>query len=177
MNSCKITIQRKVGEQWPVVLEQRTADQALEICTVGLLSLDVMALSVQITPRDYGVMLGQALFQGTVRDAFLHARAQSEDHLSVQLFVEAPDLSPLRWERLCAPLDEQWHFLAHDQRAPLSLATFSPSTRRFAPLRREDLRALVLVASPPRTGTLPALLLQCGGHHCQCPRRFGSHSL
>jgi hypothetical protein len=113
MNSCKITIQRNVGEQWPVVLEQRTAGQALEIRTVGLPSLDVTALSVQITPRDYGVMLGQALFQGKVRDAFLHACAQSEDPLSVQLFVEAPDLSPLRWERLCAPLDEQWHFLAH----------------------------------------------------------------
>src|ERR1700686_3605172 len=111
MYSFKITMQHKVGEQWPVVLEEKATDESLEIRSEGLFSLDLQTLSTQVTSRDYGMMLGQALFQGGVRDTFLHAQAQSEDRLSVQLFVEAPDLRTLRWERLCAPLDEQWHFL------------------------------------------------------------------
>src|SRR2546422_4701792 len=106
------------------------------------------ALSTQVTPRDYGTMLGQALFRDRIREAFLQARIQSQDRLSVQLCVEAPELRTLRWERLCAPVDEQWQFLLLDQRAPLTLALPSAAGRYFPPLGRADLRALVLVASP-----------------------------
>jgi hypothetical protein len=148
MNSCKITIQRKMAEQWPVVLEQQEAGNTLEMRTEGFLSLALEVLAAQVTAREYGTVLGQALFQEEIRDAFLHARAQSKDRLSVQLFVEAPDLRTLRWERLCAPLDDQWRFLILDQRAPLTLALPSKADRRFPSIRREDLRALVLVSSP-----------------------------
>jgi hypothetical protein len=148
VNSFKITIERKAGTSWPVVVEEEATGASLETRSEGMLELDLLALNAQITPQEYGTMLGQALFREVVRDAFLHARAQSEDCLSVQLFVEAPELHTLRWERLCAPLDGHWQFLLLDQRTPLTLALSSPVDRRFPPIGREDLRALVLVASP-----------------------------
>ena len=65
------------------------------------------------------------------------------------LCVEAPDLRPLRWERLCAPRGGRWALLALDQRgAPLPLPARRPIERRFPPIGRRDLRALVVVASP-----------------------------
>jgi energy-coupling factor transporter ATP-binding protein EcfA2 len=148
VNSFKITIERKAGTSWPVVVEEEATGASLETRSEGMLELDLLALNAQITPQEYGTMLGQALFREIVHDAFLHARAQSEDCLSVQLFVEAPELHTLRWERLCAPLDGHWQFLLLDQRTPLTLALSSPVDRRFSPIGREDLRALVLVASP-----------------------------
>lgn len=149
MNSCKITVQRKQGSQWPVVLEQQAAGASLALRREGIFALDLLDLSTQITPRKYGTMLGQAIFQGEVREAFLRARTQSADYLSVQLFVEAPDLRTIHWERLCAPLDDgQWNFLLLDQRTPLTLALPSRADRRFPVIGREDLRALVVVACP-----------------------------
>jgi hypothetical protein len=97
----------------------------------------------QITPHDYGRMLGQALFEGQVLIAFLRARARSADRLSVLLSVEDADLRSLRWERLCAPVDEQWRFLLFDQRTPLTLALPSKADRRFPRLGKKDLRALL----------------------------------
>ena len=148
VNICRITIQRNTGGQWPVIFEQQAAGDFLALYREGEFRLDLLDLSTKITPREYGTMLGQALFQGEVRDAFLLARAQSTDYLSVQLFVEAPDLRILRWERLCAPLDDSWNFLLLDQRAPLTLALPSKADRRFPPIKREQLRALVIVACP-----------------------------
>ena len=77
------------------------------------------------TPRAYGEALGRAIFAGAVRDAFRAARGAGG--LRVLLCVEAPDLRPLRWERLCAPRGGRWAPLAFDQRAPLSL--YLPSGR------------------------------------------------
>lgn len=150
MNTFEITIQRKSGDSWPVVVEQSGSDTLLPVRNDGVLELDVAALSQQFSPRDYGTMLGMALFRDDVRDAFVRARAESEsaDHLSVLLFVEAPDLRILRWERLCAPLENHWDFLALDQRVPLSLYLPSVTDRRFPPIGRRDLRALIIVSSP-----------------------------
>src|SRR5690242_11253619 len=126
VESFAITIQRKVGTSWPIVVELSGTKTPLPIRREGMLELDLEALSTQVTPRDYGTMLGQALFRDRIREAFLQACLQSQDRLSVQLCVEAPELRTLRWERLCAPLDEQWQFLLLDQRAPLTLALPSP---------------------------------------------------
>lgn len=70
--------------------------------------------------------------------------------MRVLLFIEAVDkeLRILRWERLCAPIDEGWYMLALDQRVPFSLYIPATTDRRFPPIGRRDLRALVLVASP-----------------------------
>jgi hypothetical protein len=148
VESFAITIRSKVGASWPIVVELSGAKTPLPIRREGVLELDLEALSTQVTPRDYGMLLGQALFRDRIREAFLQARTQSEDRLSVQLFVEAPDLRTLRWERLCAPVDEQWRFLLFDQRTPLTLALPSAADRRFPPTSRADLRALLVVASP-----------------------------
>jgi hypothetical protein len=148
VESFAITIQRKAGTSWPIVVELSGARTPLPIRREGVLELDLEALATQVTPRDYGTMLGQALFRDRIREAFLQARIQSEDRLSVQLFVEVPDLRTLRWERLCAPVDEQWRFLLFDQRTPLTLALPSAADRRFPPMSRADLRALLVVASP-----------------------------
>jgi hypothetical protein len=148
VESFAITIQRKIGPSWPIVVELSGTKTPLPIRREGTLELDLEALATQGTARDYGTRLGQALFRDRIREAFLQARTQSEDQLSVQLFVEAPELHILRWERLCAPVDEQWRFLLFDQRTPLTLALPSAADRCFPPLSRADLRALVIVASP-----------------------------
>jgi WD40 repeat protein len=83
-----------------------------------------------------------------MRDAFVHALTKSEDHLRFLLCIEADDLKTLRWERLCAPVDQGWDFLALTQRTPFSLYLPSLTDRCFPPIGRRDLRALALVASP-----------------------------
>src|SRR5262249_42739729 len=69
--------------------------------------------------------------------------------LRVLLGVEAKPLQGLRWERLCAPVDDaRWAFLATFQDAPFSLYLPSTTDRRFPPFTRDELKALVVIASP-----------------------------
>jgi len=151
VNIFEITIQRKWGDDWPVVVEHSRPHVLGAARTEGVLGLgadyETILLS-QTTPLDYGIVLGKALFHDEVRDAFIGAWAKSEPPLRILLFVEADDLKTLRWERLCAPLDGEWDFLALDQRVPLSLDLPSRASRHFPPIGRLDLRALLVVASP-----------------------------
>src|SRR3954467_4646702 len=110
MNTFGITVERKTGDGWPVVVEQSRPGAFLPLRREGLLALDEGALISEAVPRDYGTLLGKALFRDDVRDAFVQARAESDELLRVLLFVEAADLRNLRWERLCAPLDGRWDF-------------------------------------------------------------------
>src|SRR5262245_45345549 len=121
MNTFEITIQRKAGDNWPVVVEQHASGVFLPVRNEGVLTLDLVELKRCTTPKDYGTALGQVLFRNGVRDAFVRARAGSDDLLRLLLFVEDPQLKTLRWERLCAPLDGGWDFVALDQRVPFSL--------------------------------------------------------
>jgi tetratricopeptide (TPR) repeat protein/energy-coupling factor transporter ATP-binding protein EcfA2 len=148
MNTFEITVQRKLGTNWPVVVEQSASGTFLPVRHEGTLQLDLVELTGQATPRDYGTMLGQALFRDEVRDAFVQALTKSDDRLHVLLFIEDTDLRTLRWERLCAPLDGRWDFLGLNQRVPFSLYLPSVTDQRFPPIGRRDLRALILVASP-----------------------------
>src|SRR5262245_39395853 len=115
MNIFQITIQRKSGEGWPIVVEQSRADGSLPIRGEGVLQLNEQALRLEATPEAYGTRLGQALFADGVRDAFTRARTESADCLRVLLCIEDAGLKVLHWERLCAPLDGGWRFLALDQ--------------------------------------------------------------
>jgi hypothetical protein len=148
MNVFEITIQRKAYGHWPVVVEQSQAGTFLPIRNEGRLTLDESELLSQPTPRDYGTELGKALFHDEVRDAFARARAESQDDLHLLLFVEDEELKVLHWERLCAPLDGGWKFLALDQRVLFALYLPAVTDRRFPPFGRRDLRALILVANP-----------------------------
>ena len=156
MDIFEITIQHRLETGWPVVAE-RTRPSQLPLRSEGRLELDEEyesdLLSKQLDARDYGETLGLALFQGTLRDSYMAARAEAEaaqQPLRVLLVVEDPELKPLRWERLCAPDGSGgWDFLALDQRTLYSLYLPSLTDRRFPAIGRRDLRALVVLADPP----------------------------
>lgn len=146
----EITLQRKSvrDETWPVVMEAHQPQGQLPLRSEGRLALDLDELNRLSDPRTYGIYLGEALFQGSLRDAFVRAQSGEADGDRVLLFVEAAELRGLRWERLCAPFDGNWDFLLLNQRAPFSLYLPSLTMRRFAAIGRRDLRALVVIASP-----------------------------
>jgi hypothetical protein len=148
MNVFQITIQRKFGETWPVVVEESRGDVWLPVRREGSFATEESEANSRPTPRDYGTVLGKGLFHDDVRDAFVQSLREGGGCLRVLLFVEAADLRTWRWERLCAPLDGQWDFLALNQRTPFSLYLPSLTDRLFPPIGRRDLRALVLAASP-----------------------------
>jgi hypothetical protein len=152
MNTFEITVQRKSGNTWPIVVEQSAAGVFLPVRAEGVLEVDLneftSQLNSQISPREYGTLLGQAVFREQVLRAFDRASSRSEDLLHMLLFIEAAELKGLRWERLCAPLDGGWDFLALNQRVPFSLYLPSTTDQRFPPIGRRDLRALVVVANP-----------------------------
>ncbi|MEH1824200.1 MAG: CHAT domain-containing protein [Nostoc sp.] len=154
MNTFEITIQRKSGDTWPVVVEHSQAGILLPLRSEGNLSLtteDLQRLTSLLGQvQDYGTLLGKALLRDEVRDGFVRALSQNEETLRVLLFIEAPDkeLRTLRWERLCAPIDGDWQILAINQRVPFSFYIPAITDRLFPPIGRRDLRALVLVASP-----------------------------
>ncbi len=157
LNIFEITIQHRQGANWPVVAEHSRSGQ-LPQRSEGELTLkqkfveDLLQLRLHV--HGYGSYLGEVLFQGTILIKFMQARAQAEtdeEPLRILLVVEAPDLKPLRWERLCAPDSSgDWNFLALDQRNPFSLYLPSLTDRRFSAIGRRDLRALVLLADPPK---------------------------
>ncbi len=157
MDIFEITIQHRLEIGWPVVAE-RTRPAQLPLRSEGRLALagdyEADLLSKQFDARDYGETLGQALFQGTLRDSYMAARAEAEaaeQPLHVLLVVEDPDLKPLRWERLCAPDGSAgWDFLALNQRSLYSLYLPSLTDRSFPAISRRDLRALVVLADPPK---------------------------
>ena len=144
----EITIQRaRSGGVFPVVAEHHRPGSLLPVRSEGVLKLAVEPPSS--TPNTYGAALGQALFRGAIRDAFIRAHADQTDGVRILVFVEAEELKSWRWEWLCAPVDgEAWDFLNLDQRALYSIYLPSLTTKAFPPIGRRDLRALVLIANP-----------------------------
>jgi len=159
----EITIQSKSGDySWPIVLRCKPL-HGLTTHSSGILQLsqdDFYKLTQeQENEKAYGIILGKALFRGNVRDTFVRALSKSSQDcpLRILLSIEAADndqVRTLHWERLCAPIDndDSWQLLARDQRVPFSRYIPSPIDRRFPPIGRRDLRALVLVASPANIG-------------------------
>jgi energy-coupling factor transporter ATP-binding protein EcfA2 len=148
VSTFEITVQRRADDGWHVVVEQGSPGTSLPVRVEGVLRLEPDELRSRATPKEYGTLLGQALFRDDVRDAFVRAIPTKDERLHVLLFVEAPDLRTLRWERLCAPIDGAWDFLALHQRVPFSLHLPSPIAADFGPIGSRDLRALVVAACP-----------------------------
>ncbi len=157
MNVLEIVIQRPAAAtptHFPVISEYSQSGNFLAARREGVFVLDeehlVQLRAQETNPLNYGTILGQALFHDAIRDAFMQARVQSQDSLRLLLVIEDADLRPLRWERLCVPdsAGEEWHLLALDQRVLYSRYLPSLTDRRFPPIGRRDLRALVVIASP-----------------------------
>lgn len=155
----EITIQSKSGEsRWPIVVRCKQPDGLIIHSkeTLKLNQEDFNQLIAQSeNEKEYGLLLGQALFQGAVRETFIRSLSKTtqDSHLRILLSIEVAENDPLKtlhWERLCAPIDTDgsWHLLARDQRVPFSLYIPTLIDRYFPPMGRRDLRALVLVASP-----------------------------
>ncbi len=159
----EITIQSKSGDSsWPIVVRCKQPDgltiHSKETLQLSQEDLDKLTQQ-QENEREYGTHLGKALFRGAVYDTFVRALSKSSQDslLRILLSIEAADNDPIKtlhWERLCAPIDADgsWHLLARDQRVPFSLYIPTIIDRRFPPIGRRDLRALVLVASPSNIG-------------------------
>ncbi|MBX9255544.1 CHAT domain-containing protein, partial [Desmonostoc muscorum CCALA 125] len=154
MNTLEITIQRKSGDNWPVVVEHSQPGVLLPLRLEGNFQLTDENLqhltSLLGRVQDYGTFLGKALLRDDVRDGFVRALSHNQETLRVLLFIEAADkeLRTLRWERLCAPIDGYWQMLAINQRVPFSFYIPAITDRLFPSIGRRDLRALLLVASP-----------------------------
>src|SRR4051812_17044192 len=104
MNTVEITVQRKSGAFWPIVVEQTAAGVFLPVRDEGVLQVNLEEfreqLNSQTSAKEYGTLLGQALFRDDIRDAFVQALAKSDERLHVLLFIEDAELKGLRWERL-----------------------------------------------------------------------------
>lgn len=108
--------------------------------------------------KEYGQQLGETLFKdAAVRDGFNAAvNSNSErERLRVLLYIEAQELTTLRWEKLCVPTESGWQFARLDRRVTFSVYVPSPvDISRFPAISKRDLRALVLVASPKDQSSL-----------------------
>jgi hypothetical protein len=150
MHALEITIQRKSSDGWPVVVKQSTSEAFLPVGSKRVLHLDDVELRSQTTPKDYGTLLGRALFRDDVRDAFvrarrkrrppagppLHRRSRAQD-LALGTAVRSPG------PRLGLP----------DPRPAGALLPLSARPdRRFPPIGRRDLRVLLVAANPEGLG-------------------------
>ncbi len=160
MDTLELTLQHQRTGSWPVVGELSRPGELARRCEGRLVlppgCADLEGFAGALTerldrPRAYGTLLGEALFAGAIRDAFVAARSGAgAGGLRVLLVIEDPELRPLRWERLCAPDGVGgWDFLALDQSTPYSRYLPSLTDRRFPAIGRRDLRALVVLADPP----------------------------
>lgn len=153
MSEFKITVQYQTRDGYPAVAEFSQPDRyvvrAERRLRIG--EDELLELRICTDAQAYGRQLGETLFQGSILEAFIRARANSADRMHVLLCIEAPELRALNWERLQAPLDDgRWDFLALDQRVPLSIYTPSSADRRFLAFGQRELRALIVAASPRR---------------------------
>jgi WD40 repeat protein len=148
MHTFEITIQRRLGNIWPVVVEYSLPGPALQQRAEGKLALDLDQMNA-VSREDYGQAVGKALFKEEIAVALKRAQPADNELLHVLLFVEADELKPLRWERLCVPVDNQnWSPVALQQQLPFSLYLPTTIDRQFPPFGRRDLKALIVVSNP-----------------------------
>ncbi|HSH02515.1 MAG TPA: CHAT domain-containing protein, partial [Anaerolineae bacterium] len=153
MNSLEIEIKSGQNGRYPVTISYRPVGD-FEVARGGELVWEGVERELRQVGDDrqaYGEVLGRALFQDVIRDTWMQARRDSEGGVRVLLNVEAPELKGFQWERLCAPSGGSgaWRHLHTDQRAVFSWYLPSANERRFPPIGRMDLGALVVLANPP----------------------------
>ena len=156
MSIFEITIQnQRTPTEWPVVIKIEHQDK-LPIQKNGTLQLSENyqeKLSMLLhQPKEYGIVLGEALFRDELYSAFREAFVSTHKLMRVLLTIDTENseqLKTLHWERLCAPIDNSWEHLALNQRLPFS--QYLPTSnldRSYPVISQSDLRALVMVANP-----------------------------
>ena len=156
MSIFEITIQhQRTPTEWPVVIKIEHQDK-LPIQKNGTLQLSENyeeKLSMLLhQPKEYGIVLGEALFRNELYSAFREAFVGTHKLMRVLLTIDTENseqLKTLHWERLCAPIDNSWEHLALNQRLPFS--QYLPTSnldRSYPVISQSDLRALVMVANP-----------------------------
>jgi hypothetical protein len=145
--SLAVTIGVKTEGFWPVEVVLHEQPRSLPIVGAGKFVVDLEELQSTVQPRPYGEMLGRALFTDSVRDLFVRGESGAGP-LHLMLSLDAPELRPLQWERLCAPRGGGMEFVGLDQRVAYSRYIPSPVLRTYRELAARELRVLVLVAAP-----------------------------
>jgi WD40 repeat protein/energy-coupling factor transporter ATP-binding protein EcfA2 len=151
MNTFKITIREGNGGSWSVETELTRANDRLPVHCQGKLNLsqkDIIQLnSLTLQRQQYGQLLGKALFQEKIYEAYLQAiDSSSKEGMRVLLTVEDKTLETLYWHWLCAPRD--WNPISLKQSYCFSIGIKSSTERVFPPIKQQDLKALILVANP-----------------------------
>ncbi|MGI0484952.1 CHASE2 domain-containing protein [Pantanalinema rosaneae CENA516] len=155
MSTFEIALQRQFEDAWPIVVKIKSID-GLTTHAAGTFRLSAddftELIELQENPEAYGILLGKRLFREEIRDTLISARSQTTGYLRVLLSLEVDKqdrLRTLHWEWLCDPVESGgWNYLALDQKLPFSQYIPTHIDRRFPPIGRRDLRALILVASP-----------------------------
>ncbi|MEM7031224.1 MAG: CHAT domain-containing protein [Chloroflexota bacterium] len=144
-----VTLRGKAADGWPIEVQVEIAGESVAARYTGLLKIDTATLLQHLgNPLGYGTLLGQALFQDQIRDAFMQASAASQYILPIRLFIEDEPLRTLHWEWLCAPISSGWSMLALEQRFPTAFYLPSKANFKYPALSEGKLQALVMVASP-----------------------------
>ena len=150
MNIFEITIQKRKESSWPIETKLTRSYDSLPVHHKGELKLSKQDFneltSLKIQSQQYGQFLGIALFQGEIYQAYLQALDSSWDGIRVLLIVEDKELEVLYWHWLCAP--QEWNFISLNQRCCFSISLKTPTERVFPPINQNDLKALILAASP-----------------------------
>ncbi|MBE9001862.1 CHAT domain-containing protein [Nostoc sp. LEGE 12447] len=175
MNIFEIIIQSRTEEQseteysWPVVVKY-TPFNGYSIEAKYTLKLnsnydqELRAIENDGKLKKYGTILGEALFSNSIRISgtdvnekktsletdFSKALPKDEKCLHVLLRVDADDLKHLRWERLRAPINNTWDYLARNNKTPFYHYIPTMIERLFPAIGRRGLRALIVVASPDK---------------------------
>lgn len=155
-----IRIQDKQSETaWKVHAEYR-GDSTGEKNDIFEFSAEDFRHLNTLSTKDYGIYLGKALFQNDLREFFKSAFHSSQKLMKVTLSIDVEDspnsdeLRALHWERLCVPMDRSWQYLPLDQRLPFSHHVSTANLdRKYSPIQKDNLKALVLVASPENLET------------------------
>lgn len=126
--SLAIAIRAKAGDAWPVEATLHERARTMPAVITGSFCVDDQAMRGIVDPQVHGAALGAALFHGAVHDAFTRA-VRGKGPLHVLLSIDAAELRPLLWERLCGPQRGGFAFLGLDQRVAYSRHIPSESPR------------------------------------------------
>lgn len=153
----RIRIQDKQSEtSWKVCLELHQNETQALLTKEGNFQFqqeDFRKLQ-NLSIKDYGIYLGKALFQNELYNFFMRAFDISDQSMKVALSIEVDEstesqkLKALHWERLCAPIEDSWEYLALNQRLPFTHYVSTSNLRKYSLLQKEKLRALILIANP-----------------------------